>query len=96
MAFIGHRCSCGHNDINHAEDGKGKRVCTANGGAPCKRRCKTNGEPELMPTFDGKGNRVERIVRPGGGLAIGDAHPIGRTCECESCQSLYGQLATSS
>lgn len=97
MALIGHRCKCGHNDINHTEDGDGKRLCTAGGSGSCKRRCKpvTDVMPELMPTFDLKGNAVERVIPPGDGLGLDGGHPIGRTCGCDACQALYEQLVPS-
>jgi hypothetical protein len=94
MAFIGHRCGCGHNDLNHAEDDKGKQICTAKAGASCGKGCKSQGEPELMPTFDAKGGTVERILPPGDGLrAMGDSVVV-RTCGCDACQALYEQLAS--
>ncbi|MFF3643428.1 hypothetical protein [Streptomyces sp. NPDC002564] len=93
MALIGHRCSCGHNDINHATDADGKRACTAKAGAPCGKRCKTLGDPEVMPTFDRKGNRVERIIPPGEGLPTETGSTGTRTCPCDACQALYEQLA---
>ena len=94
MAFIGHRCTCGHNDVNHTKNDKGKLVCTAKAGAPCGRPCKSQGEPEVMPSFAVTGRPVERIIPPGDGFrAMGD-HVIVKTCYCycDGCQALYEQL----
>lgn len=94
MAFIGHRCSCGHNDINHADNDKGKPICTAKAGSPCGKPCKSLGESEVMPTFDRKGNTVERIIAPGDGLETESGVKVVTTCGCDVCLALYEQLAT--
>lgn len=95
MAFIGHRCACGHNDIQHT-DGTTSSIgtCTADCGRDCKSSCSLElPEPEVMPSFDIKGNSVERILPPGDGFrAMGD-HQVVTTCRCDACQALYAQLA---
>jgi hypothetical protein len=93
MAFIGHRCSCGHNDLNHTQNDKGKRICTARAGGSCGKGCYPQGEPEVMPTFDRKGLRVERLITPGNGLETENGTHVVRTCTCDDCQALYQQLA---
>lgn len=88
MAHIGHRCSCGHGDLNHLVSATGKRACKSN---PCLRRCKRADQPELLPTFDTKGRTVERIVRPGDKLGA-DGELNVTTCGCDACRALYTEL----
>jgi hypothetical protein len=83
MAYIGHRCACRHADIQHTEK-NGKRSC---GCSPCDRRCTRAKTPELLPTFDVKGRRVEQIAPPGERLA-----GWVPTCSCNACKSLYTEL----
>ncbi|MFH8797085.1 hypothetical protein [Streptomyces sp. NPDC017941] len=94
MAFIGHRCTCGHNDLNHTENDKGKNVCTANAGARCGRKCTALKEPELLPTFDIKGHPVERVIVPGDGLRTESGTAVTQTCTCDGCQALYDQITS--
>lgn len=85
---IGHRCACGHGDLSHKTSSSGKRSCDCQ---PCGRRCSRNETPELLPTFDARGNRVERIIPPGEKLATeGDSGPL--TCGCEDCKALYAEV----
>ncbi|MEV8045914.1 hypothetical protein AB0P02_19015 [Streptomyces griseoluteus] len=93
MAFIGHRCSCGHNDLNHKLDTDDKQVCTARSGEACGEGCDTQGDPELMPTFDRKGRPIERILAPGDALETESGVRLISTCECDACRDLYEQLA---
>lgn len=86
---IGHRCKCRHGDLSHPVDKNGKRSC---GCAGCDTRCRRNETPELLPTFDRKGNVIERIVPPGDPLGTeGDAGGP-RTCDCDGGQALYAEL----
>jgi hypothetical protein len=87
---IGHRCKCRHGDLSHHTDKNGKRACNAAG---CDTRCHRNPVPELLPTFDTKGNTVEVIVPPGDQLG-GPGAP--RTCDCDGCQALYAELEPAS
>ncbi|ELP62819.1 hypothetical protein PV735_11230 [Streptomyces turgidiscabies] len=93
MAFIGHRCTCGHNDLNHIESENGKRNCTAKSGGSCGKPCTSQGDSEVLPTFDLKGNHVERIIAPGDGPQTEGGTVLVRTCTCDACQALYEQLA---
>ena len=92
MAYIGHRCGCGHTDLNHSRDAK-KALCTANGGRSCGRGCRTNPKSQVLPTWDHKGRPVERVVPPGEGLATPTGNDGVRTCNCDSCKALYAELA---
>jgi len=89
MAYIGHRCACRHGDLSHPVSASGKRSC---GCQPCTRRCRREETPELLPSFDTKGNAVERIVQPGGALATQDGAGGPRTCDCDACRALYTEL----
>jgi hypothetical protein len=84
MARIGHRCECGHSDLNHTKDGTSQSLgsCTAT----CQKPCGPLAAPEVIPTFDLKAKPVERVIVPGegGGLCI-------RTCACDACTALYEQ-----
>jgi hypothetical protein len=93
MAFIGHRCSCGHNDLNHTENDAGKKVCTAKAGGSCGRSCRTQGESEVLPTFDRKGRHIERVLAPGDGLKTESGAALVKTCTCDDCQAFHEQLA---
>ncbi|MFJ3170605.1 hypothetical protein ACIPJK_07445 [Streptomyces roseus] len=91
MAYIGHRCACGHSDLQHrgAQTGGG---CTARAGHPCQQPCGPVGEPQVIPTFNLHGQPIERVIAPGGGFpTLGGGHHL-RTCDCESCQALYAEV----
>jgi hypothetical protein len=94
MAYIGHRCDCGHTDLQHRNNGTSKTLgsCTANCGLSCGFPCGATPEPQVIPTFDGHGRPVERVIAPGGGLpAMGDVDVL-KTCPCDACVALYEQL----
>jgi hypothetical protein len=86
---IGHRCKCRHGDLSHGSDKKGPMSC---GCAGCTTLCSRNETPELLPTFDGKGNTIERIVPPGDQLSTEGTAGGPRTCDCDACQALYAEL----
>lgn len=94
MAYIGHRCDCGHSDLNHTQDGTtdslGSCVTT------CQRPCGPTAEPEVIPTFDLKARPVERVITPGEGLRSEGGGFILRTCTCDACKALHEQLAPAS
>ncbi|MGK5533335.1 hypothetical protein [Streptomyces sp. URMC 129] len=82
MAFIDHRCPCGHIALRH-------------GGAPIRclagRGCDANDcgptedtAPEVVPTWDAAGRPVAAIVPPGEVVS-----GLGRTCDCGACRELY-------
>lgn len=57
------------------------------------------GKPELRPTFNVAGQRVERILKPGDrigeGLDNGLGHVTGSnttTCDCGACKTFHEQL----
>lgn len=81
MALIAHLCTrCAHPDIWRLP----KTQC---GNGPCScQRC-TPGPPQLRPTYDQAGRKVERIIKPGD-----DLHPGVHTCGCAQCKALYEQL----
>jgi len=89
MAYIGHRCDCGHSDLNHRQDGTSKSLggCTAT----CQKPCGPIAEPEVIPTFDLKARPVERVIVPGEGLPSEGGGYVIRTCPCEACVALYEQ-----
>lgn len=91
MAYIGHRCDCGHSDLNHRQDGTG----TSLGGCvtTCQQPCGPIPEPEVIPTFDLKAKPVERIIVPGEGLPSEGGGFVVRTCACNACVALHEQLA---
>lgn len=95
MARIGHRCRCGHTDLEHPDRGDGKHRCQISGcsGRRCTDLAKV--EAEVFPTFDAKGQSVERIIPPGNKIAA-DGSPggsMGATAHaCDSCTALYDQL----
>jgi hypothetical protein len=95
MAYIGHRCDCGHTDLQHEHDATSDTLgrCTAEYGVTCSRGCGLVNEPEVIPTFDAKGNRVERVIEPGDGLRSMGGAVIVRTCTCDACRALYEQAA---
>ena len=92
MAYIGHRCNCGHSDLNHRQDGSSKTLggCTAT----CQKPCSPTAEPEVIPTFDIKARPVERVIVPGEGLPTESGGFVVRTCTCDACVALHEQLAT--
>jgi hypothetical protein len=92
MAYIGHRCGCGHMDINHDPDAK-KNRCKAAAGASCSKGCRKSAKSIVRPTFDIKAQPVERIVPPGERIAAEGTTPYTpKTCDCDSCQALYAEL----
>jgi hypothetical protein len=92
MAYIGHRCTCGHSDLNHTKDGTSQSLggCTAT----CQKPCGPTPEPEVIPTFDLKAQPVERVIVPGEGLPSEGGGFVIRTCTCDACVALHEQLAT--
>lgn len=91
MAYIGHRCTCGHSDLNHRQDG----TATTLGGcaATCQRPCGPLPAPEVIPTFDLKARPVDRVIVPGEGLPAEGGNYVIRTCACDACTALYEQTA---
>ena len=99
MAYIGHRCDCGHSDLNHAGYGTGTTglgACQGSFGNSCGRGCGPVPEPEVIPTYDGKGNQVERVIEPGDGLPSANGNPVVKTCPCDACVAVHEQLAAAS
>lgn len=96
MAYIGHRCPCGHSDLQHAGDGTGQTLgqCTAEYGTTCSRTCGPVQTPEVIPTFDCKGRAIERVLAPGDGLRSESGTPLVKTCLCDACTALHGELAS--
>lgn len=82
MAYIGHRCGCGHMDIRHELKKDGTR-----GSCSCSNRCRKSTTATVAPSFDPKGRTVERIVPPG--ERLGNVVP---TCSCDACEALYAEL----
>ncbi|MET9517007.1 hypothetical protein [Streptomyces sp. NPDC002994] len=93
MAYIGHRCGCGHSDLQHSGEGPAG-TCQAASGASCGRGCTPSPDPEVIPTFDTKGQPIERLIPPGEGLASMSGAPIVRTCSCDACAALHEQLTS--
>lgn len=88
MAYIGHRCGCGHLDMHH-KPGTPKSACEHNAGASCGKGCRKSTRAVLVPTFNSKAELIERVVRPG--ERLGDDNGF-RTCDCPNCQALYADL----
>lgn len=62
---------------------------------------KKKGDPEVVPTFDVAGRKVERIVAPGERLGTGLDNGLGEqggggvtACGCAACKALYADLTT--
>lgn len=91
MAYIGHRCGCGHTDLSHTGDGT-TGACHARFGSSCGGKC-APAQPEVITSFDAKGKPIEQITPPGEGLKSQSGAPIVRTCTCDECTALYEQLA---
>jgi hypothetical protein len=49
-------------------------------------------KPTLRPTFDGKGNAVERVVTPGRRLGFTEGESNLETHSCDECAALYTEL----
>lgn len=85
MAFISHRCGCGHLLINH----KGPGHCAQKGGAGCGNPCsKTLPPPEVVPTWDVQRRPITAIAEPG--TSIGHGYPTMH--DCDACRELYAQV----
>lgn len=84
--IIAHTCTkCGHADF-HRHDNRGGR--NPDCPIPCGCLGCTPGESTLRPTFDRRGDVVERIIPPGersvGGYIA--------ACSCQECKDLYASL----
>lgn len=91
MAYIGHRCTCGHSDLQH-RGAQTRGGCTARAGHPCQRPCGPVAEPQVIPTFDLHGRPVERVLAPGAAFPTLGSSGHLHTCKCEDCAALYAQL----
>jgi hypothetical protein len=90
VSFIGHRCGCGHSDLQHIALGNGRK-CRASNATSCAKPCRKNPKSSVFATFDAKAKPVERIIPPGGRLATeGNVGPT--TCDCDDCKALYAEL----
>jgi hypothetical protein len=82
VAILIHRCKCGHPDIYHG--GTRDRACEMACGC---QRADLAPEPELLPTWDGRGKPVTTITEPGTrwchGLTL---------CQCPLCEAEHSQL----
>lgn len=96
MAYIGHRCDCGHTDLQHTGNGEGSTLgpCTGGFGVSCGKGCGTTPESEVFPTFDRKVRPIERIIPPGDGLRSENNVTIVKTCPCDACVALHEQLVS--
>lgn len=91
--LIDHRCpKCQHPGYRRKEAESGRGSCE------CGCRCSAS-KPELLPTFDVAGRKVERLIKPGGKFGhgvdngLGHAEGLGvRTCDCAGCLALYEDL----
>lgn len=88
MSYIGHRCGCGHTDLQHTTSDGGRRTCRANGGKSCGNGCRKVEKAVIIPTFDINGRRIGAVSAPGTPLPA-----LGTTCACKACKELYAQLA---
>lgn len=93
MAYIGHRCQCGHSDLQHTQTGEGDTLGSCTGSfSGCAPRCGPIPAPEVIPTFDTKGRQVERVIPPGDGLRSEGGGIVVKTCPCDACVALHEQL----
>lgn len=94
MSFIGHRCGCGHTDIQHQKDPKrGQGLCKGRAGRPCHQPCDPTDEPQVFATFDSKARPVEDIIEPGRRFPTQEMPGGGeQTCDCDNCHALYAEL----
>ncbi|MFB7617802.1 hypothetical protein [Kitasatospora sp. NPDC056181] len=88
MAYIGHRCGCGHMDAQH-KAGAAKTACQARAGLSCGGGCRKSVKSVLAPTFDVKARPIARVVTPGERIGGNNGFV---TCGCDNCQALYEQL----
>ncbi|MFB7899957.1 hypothetical protein ACFC1B_26940 [Streptomyces xiamenensis] len=84
MAYITHRCTCGHLPTAHPRPGQCVQLGGRNCPAPCSPRAAV--EPEVVRTWDAAGRPVTTIAAPGDRLP-----GIGTTCDCAACTALYEQ-----
>lgn len=87
-----HRCrkrGCGHRDDLHNKEGGD---CSYGLCKPCRLPDSLDVEPmpELVPTWDTKGNLVERVHKPGSTWNEGNRHAI-KLCNCERCNAAYDE-----
>jgi hypothetical protein len=85
MSLITHRCTgCGHSDIGRlCRPGSLRERC---GDEHCVCVC-TPGPPEVIPTWDQRGQRIEAVLAPGLAFAAG-----APTCRCQDCKALHERL----
>lgn len=89
MSLITHRCTkCSHPDIWRL--GRPGMLTDRCGDDRCGCAC-APGQPEVIPTWDLAGNRIERILAPGKTFAKG-----APTCGCADCKALHKSLANAS
>ncbi|WHX19803.1 hypothetical protein QFW82_23530 [Streptomyces malaysiensis subsp. malaysiensis] len=86
IAYVGHRCSCGHTAMSHKTTKSGKYRCFAIMGNSCGRGCSKNPKSELIPA-NPKGYQPGHIAPPGEQVT-----GLGTTCDCCACQSLHQEL----
>lgn len=96
MAYIAHRCGCGHLDTQHnpsrdPNTPNERGACTADAGRACHGTCEWGAEPEVYPTFNLKRQPIERIVVPG--TRYGAEAGGVPTCGCDNCKALYAELS---
>lgn len=83
MSILIHRCKCGHPDIYHG--GTRDRACEM--ACSCKAP-NLDGDPELIPTWDGLGKPVTTITPPGTRYA----GTSSKLCDCPLCEVGHSQL----
>lgn len=86
MAYIDHRCAaCGHLRSAHLSPANGSPVPCRQNACTCQHYADSS--PELIPTFDLKGNTVQTVTPPGEQVTAGI-----RACDCGACHEMYQQL----
>jgi len=53
-------------------------------------RAKAWGDPELVPTFDDRGEPIAAVVKPGGPAGS----PGVKTCNCDDCEAFYAAMVS--
>ncbi|KDN83450.1 hypothetical protein [Kitasatospora cheerisanensis] len=91
MAYIGHRCACGHLDVHHRADSASREHCEAVGGVRCGKGCRKSSTSILVPTFDLAGRRIETITEPGQWIGEGAGYSRA-ACACDDCRALHAEL----
>lgn len=85
---LGHRCTCGHPDLWHADDARAAtRGRCGSAGCPCIAASWPTPPTAVHPAYDSTtGDRITHVIPPG-------TSEYGlRSCGCDSCRDYYQAL----